>query len=523
MLRLQLKQILADAGNRSSIALIGAFVILLPLLILSVSREVFTYATETDFLQTFVPEAERILAGQPLDVSFHLPGFPLILAGVMSLTPDLLTAGLVIAMAASITALWVNFKTYQALLGTDYGWVSVLTLWLSTPLMILSASATSDVYFYLLFCAALWLGVLVAKQPKASRIAVCLGLLIGIAFLTRSNGLTLFAALLMPFVTLQSLNRQEIWPRLKTTGLILGASLIPVLIWLFVSTRYGMPFSPSGTVDNLAMTYFSTGDGIGLESMEQVRGRFDSVVDVLLHDPAAIISQYFIDLFNLPLRVLKTVAFPFSLVAIPGFVLLLLKRNRIFYAVLALFFLPQILLVNLKTFEPRYYLFLAPLVTLSIYEAVKWSAEALKMPSAKRIYGIAIVACIGFASFATIRYAHVYVHAQNHEIGSLIERTQSLDLDGHVLVSRKIQSAYYTGTDHSLLLGADNLETLFTSLAGIQSRTGQEVLFYYGGMEHWKWPDLLNREAPETAPSWLTVLACSEDPDHGWCLYRFTP
>ena len=523
MWRLQLKQFLQDQRNRRFFALSIAALVLLPLLVLSFSRTFFTYATETDFLQTFVPEAQRILAGERLEVSYHLPGFPLVLAGVLSITPDLLSAGLVIAFLSSVAALGMSFRTFKTLLGDDYAWASVFTLWLSIPLMILSASATSDVYFYTLFCATLWLTVLVASDPKSSRNASLLGLVIGIAFLTRSNGLTLFAAILAPFITVQSRNELVVWPRIKGACLIAGGSLVPILIWLFVSMRYGMPFSPSGTVDNLAMTYFSTGDGIGLESMETVRGKFDSVLDVFLHDPAAVLSQYFKDLFDLPLRALKTVAFPFSLIAIPGFILLLLKRNRIFLAVLLLLFLPQILLVNLKTYEPRYYLFLAPLIVLSMYEAVKWGWGGVKAERVKRIYLIGVIAAVCFASFGTFRYASVYVHAQNKELGSLVTHTQSMDLSGQVLASRKIQTAYYTGADHALLIDVSDLEALRLELADIQTRTGKDVVFYYGGMEDWKWPGLLTRDLDAPTPSWLTALTCSADPEHSWCLYRFNP
>jgi 4-amino-4-deoxy-L-arabinose transferase-like glycosyltransferase len=525
MWRLQLKQFLQDQRNRRLFALSIAAIVLLPLLALSFSRTFFTYATETDFLQTFVPEARRILAGEGLEVSYHLPGFPLVLAGVLSVIPDLLTAGLVIAFLSSVAALWMNFRAYKILLGEDYAWASVLTLWLSIPFMILSASATSDVYFYMLFCGSLWLAVLVANDPKSLRNASLLGLVIGIAFLTRSNGLTLFAAVLAPFITVQSRKDLVARSRIRAAGMIVGGSLVPILIWLFVSVRYGMPFSPSGTVDNLAMTYFSTGDGIGLESMEMVRGKFDSVLDVFLHDPAAVLSQYFKDLFDLPLRALKTVAFPFSLIAIPGFVLLMLKhkQNRIFWTVLLLLFLPQILLVNLKTYEPRYYLFLAPLIVLSMYEAIKWGWSAVKAERLKRLYLIGVITAACFASFGTVRYAAVYVHAQNKELGSLIAQTQSMDLSGHVLASRKIQTAYYTGADHALLIGVSDLEDLRLELADIQVRTGKDVVFYYGGMEDWKWPGLLTRDLDAPTPSWLRVLACSDDPAHSWCLYRFNP
>lgn len=513
-----------DSHDRNTIVTLSILaVFLVPVCVLALGRDYFTYATETDLLNTYAPEARRILAGEALTIEFHPPGYSLVLAGLLAVFRDLFSAGLAVSVLSSALALMINFKAYQMLLGRWSGWASVTALWASTPLLILSVSATSDAFFFLLFSLALYLTVAVMQRPQSLHLSLGLGLCIGIAFLTRSNGVTLFAAAAAPFVFLPSWRIADLASRMKPFAIILIGALGPISAWYLVSKAYGMPFSPGGTVDNLAMTYFSSGDGIGFESMRDVKGRFDSLSAVMFHDPAAIAGQYFRDLVLFPEKVSKSIAYPVSFVAIVGFYALFKRGRRDFLAVMLLIFLPQILLVNLKTFEHRFYVFLAPLIAVAIWEGLVWLYRLIEKASLKKAaFAFAFAASV-FVGLTTVSNAFSYIHVQDTEIGSLIAKTEATDFSESVLVSRKPQTAYYLGAAHHLLIGGHDLRALNDTLDALYTQNGQDVFVYYGSMELWKWEALDMLAADGNAPDWLTRVGCHEAPQGGWCLYRYDP
>lgn len=498
-------------------------VFLVPVVVLVCGRSYFNYATETDLLNTYAPEARRILAGLPLTIEYHPPVYSLVLAAVLFVIPDLFTAGLVISCLSSSLALGINFKTYQILFGRRSGWASVAALWASTPLLVLSVSATSDAFFFLLFSLVLGLTVSVIQQPNRARSCLVLGLVIGIAFLTRSNGVTLFASAAAPFVTAASLTRTDLAPRVRSCAFILMGSLFPISVWYFISAAYGMPFSPGGTVDNLAMTYFSSGDGIGFESMAEVQGRFDSVAAVLLHDPAALASKYSRDLFLLPDKVSKSIAYPLSLIALVGAYAMFKRGGRAFFAVIILIFLPQILLVNLKTFEHRFYVFLAPLIAVAIWEGLRWGYEFVRKDGLKKVYLAFALGAFMFVGITTMSNAHTYIHAQDDEIGTLSDFAKERAFSSAIVVSRKPQTAYYLGADHHLLIGGHDLNGLSDVLQALHAERGGQILVYYGSMERWKWSALSVVADADDRPSWLSTVACFDHPQAGWCLYQYVP
>ncbi len=513
-----------DSRDRNPIVTASILAVFLaPVLMLALGRDYFTYATETDLLNTYAPEARRILAGEALSIEFHPPGYSLVLAGFLGAFRDLFSAGLAVSVLSSALALVINFKAYQMLLGRWSGWASVTALWASTPLLILSVSATSDAFFFLLFSVVLWLTIAVIQKPHQSGLSLSLGLCVGVAFLTRSNGITLFAAAAAPFVSVANLRPGSLAPRAKSFAIILIGAAAPITAWYLVSSVYDMPFSPGGTVDNLAMTYFSSGDGIGFESMRDVKGRFESLSAVLFHDPAAMASQYFRDLVFMPEKVSKSIAYPLSLLAIVGLYALVKRGRREFLAVMILIFLPQILLVNLKTFEHRYYVFLAPLIAVAIWEGFFWGYGLIQKASLKKACAVFGLAASVFVGATTLSNAHSYIHAQDREIGSLIAKTEAINFTSSVIVSRKPQTAYYLDAEHHLLLGGHDLRALRETLQGLNTETGKDVYVYYGSMELWKWDELDMLAPGGDPPVWLTNVACHISEPSSWCLYRYEP
>ena len=88
---------------------------------LAAGRGHLSFGVETDFLGLFVPEAKRLLAGEPLLIAFHLPLYPAALALVWSLLGDWVAAGIALSLlAAGVSAFatwWLSRRLFGAAAG----------------------------------------------------------------------------------------------------------------------------------------------------------------------------------------------------------------------------------------------------------------------------------------------------------------------------------------------------------------------------------------------------------------------
>ena len=154
------------------------------------------------------------------------------------------------------------------------------------------------------------------------------------------------------------------------------------------------------------------GDGAG-------QGRFGSVLEILAHDPVRILRTYLSDLKDLLLWLPESVALPLSLAVVPGLVWLVAARtDRTALLVLGAFAL-HAALINLKAFEPRFYLFAIPLMIagLAASAGLVLGATAGRRPLAAGLAGLLLVAGIANAVTDTSRA----IAAETHEIADLLD------------------------------------------------------------------------------------------------------
>jgi hypothetical protein len=71
-----------------------------------------------------------------------------------------------------------------------------------------------------------------------------------------------------------------------------------MLLWFgYAAVTDSVPWPTGGLKDNLALTYYADRKaGSGAEAMSQVKGRFDNIFDVVMHDPVRLIKTYVRDL-----------------------------------------------------------------------------------------------------------------------------------------------------------------------------------------------------------------------------------
>lgn len=212
--------------------------------LLSLKRSYFGFGTETDYLGAFLPEAQRVIAGEPLLLEFHPPLYSMCLALVQTLTQDWLRTGLLVSLVASAVALITNFLFFYRLLGVYAGWGAILGLITSDEFLKYSAYATSDVFFLALYSSAFLLSLLAAKKKLAYLWILC-GLAVGCILLTRTNGITCLLIAALPWWSGSSFRQK----RNDFLCFLLGL-LIPLLSWVSYASFSGSQLTPAGTYAN---------------------------------------------------------------------------------------------------------------------------------------------------------------------------------------------------------------------------------------------------------------------------------
>jgi hypothetical protein len=475
-------------------------------------RQYFTFGTETDFVSGFANQARAILAGQPLQLGFHPPLYPVALALVNVSVEDWLTTGLVLSWVASLVSLIAQYRFFALILKREAGVGAVVALVTSTVFTTYAMMATSDLFFLALWSASLWLAAAALENDGFARWAGC-GLLVGLALLARTNGVTLLVLLVLPWLSQASRSTPRRWTRVAAWMLGL---ILPLMTWVAVALHSGSEVLPRSNYSNLAMTYFGSGDRISGESRIGVEQRFDGLLDVITHDPVRMGRQYVHDLLSVPRRLLRSggVTLWVAILAVAGLPLRCARSRRVlvFASITAL----QVAIVNLKTFEARYWLFLVPWLGALAGAGVCGLLVRLRPRWVRAIATTMLLLAVLVSGVAASRSAREVVHQDDTELGWLVATVRSSVPVDAIVVARKWHLAQYAAV---AIRGFPNVASVEDLRGALLAEQQAPIFLYYGSVERWYRPALRELADPETAPEWLEPLAVSPGPE-SWVLYR---
>jgi 4-amino-4-deoxy-L-arabinose transferase-like glycosyltransferase len=513
---------LVNLGSLSGTGAVLAVIalVLVIQLVLASDRVYLNYGTETDYVGGFIPESRNLLAGRPLELVFHPPLYAIVVAVVQSLVDDWLRTGIAISLLAAGVALWVSYRLFEELGGPLAGWGALLGLLASRPFAVYTTQATSDLFFLALYTGALLFALKGVRSTHPGSWLAC-GILTGLCLLTRSNAVVLL--LMLPFAWVCT--RPEAG-RGRALALITLGLALPLALWAAFATATGAPLTPRDNYVNLGMTYFapgedrSTGDNHAL-----MRELFSGVGSVLAHDPLHIARTYARDLIaliahDLPVRLLN---FPLNLIFLPGLALLLLTRwSRPLLLILGIT-VAHALVVNFKEFQPRYYLFVVPLMGAAAAECLRLllaRGEAAGHGVAMRTAAAGVV---GIALALSLVLSVIQSRpGSERELAEILPVAAAHLGPSTAVAARKPHLALYTGANGIFYSppGA-TLEELEDFLASHAS-AGTALYLLYGAAERQNRPELAALADPRQAPAWLAPAAQSADPGR-WVLYQFVP
>lgn len=482
---------------------------------LALTREFMNFGPETDFLGAFVPEAERLLNGRPLLVEYHPPVYTFALAFATLLADDWVLAGLLITITSAALTAAAAFVLYRQLDGRAAAWGALLGLAASVPFVEYSATASTELFFLALFFGSC-LFAFRALQAGDSRLWFVGGMLAGLGMLTRINGVTLAALCLLPLAAPAD-------RRVRGFAAVSAGVLLPLVAWGGLAAALGMPFLPAGSHANLAATYFS--DRVSGDDLLLMQEQFDSLWAVIAYDPVHMAKTYVRDLYGVVRSLLleqSPFAYPVNLFVLPGLLLLLVRARREHVLFLVLVVLPQLLLVNLKEFQVRYYLFLVPVfgAGLGAVAALLWQVADRR--AARWLLGAvgAGVALVGARD--AVRQAHDSLHITDPELVPAVAAARAARPPCESIIARKPHVPFYAGCVSLTLPPVETLDELrpwvHTEASREQSSSG--IYLYYGSAERQYRPQFDILSEPANAPPWLEPVAEGRARG-GWVLYRY--
>ncbi|HJR63065.1 MAG TPA: hypothetical protein VJ803_05140 [Gemmatimonadaceae bacterium] len=307
--------------------------------------------------------AKRLLDGQPFTYRFNPPGYPLLMAGMSRLTGgDFFLAGKALTVLATGLFVGLTFLIGRLVAGSR---VALATAMLSLAAIVpFSFLAAIDLVSATSMLAATWM-ILRPSRRWIGAIAVA-GALAGVAYLIRWHAIYL---LIGAPLCLLLLNGESASPRRRRTAIVafVAGWLVIVSPWLIWNWRaYGGPFASNVYMQVAAHFHAPEGEGSGF-TRDRMGERFDSMAEVLGHDPVHVVKQYAREVvLSNPLGLMQElVRYPSFLFFGAGFLLLLLNPPRRLVALVLLSALGYALL-GLHGFSARLYLFLLPALFLPV-------------------------------------------------------------------------------------------------------------------------------------------------------------
>ncbi|MEX2530706.1 MAG: glycosyltransferase family 39 protein [Gemmatimonadota bacterium] len=472
--------------NERIIAVVAWVGFAVVLAILAFSRAYPGMRTETDLLGPFLRDALQFQRGEALGVEFQPPLYPALLALGHLIYPDWFRVGLGISWLSMVASVGIGFAFFRKLYGPASAWGAAGALAVSATAIAFGAQATSDAPFLFLYTGTLLLALLALRSPRPGVLFLLLGMGISATLLFRFNGLPLLALALVVV-----LREEPVGVRISYGALLLLGAVMLMGVWLAYATATGSPLYPTENYLNLAMTYFGEGDRISIESRVGVAAQFSSTLDVLLHDPVALGTQYLRDLIYLPQRLLQTgqtrfltdglMAFPIGLLALPGVVLLFLRNTDRFSLLFLVISVGHVLLLNLKTYDPRFFLFVVPILGAGAGYLLQESSR-LSLRRWQRAVGAAILLLLAIiGARASLLDARRALRADQIELSEAITGASGIVRADDVVVARKMHVPFYSGAGFELFPEVDSVEDLARELRGLCPQG--EIYVYFGQYE----------------------------------------
>ncbi len=449
-----------------------------------------TFATETDFYGVYAPQANNLLAGRPYTYRRGAFGYPW-LVGVISLaTGDLFTAGKILSVVSSVLLLWFAYRVLRCV--TDplvaLGAIALTGIALVPHAFV----AATDPVAAALVWAALW--VIVRRDSAGPRAWCVAGLLAGASWLVRFQSLFVLAGMFLGAL---------LWAggpwrrRAACAGAFFGGALLMMAPWLITNWRTnGSPFANELYLQMAAHLYDPDHEW-PMTFKYKFGPRFTSMGQVLMADPPHALRQTLHEIFVDDPQTLAEQILRFPGYLFVGVGLLVLGRTSDPRRRLVLWTcLLGYLMLGMSSFEPRYYIFLLPVLFAAL--AVPLLNERFGVGRWVGLLVFLIVA--GTIASNAINETKKVLREEPRQLLPIAALIRQHTKPGDLILSRKPHLGYLTGCE--VKFPTANTVEEFVAFA----HDNHAKYLIYSAYEAKLWPGLKSLADPTAVPATLQMV-----------------
>jgi hypothetical protein len=267
------------------------------------------------------------------------------------------------------------------------------------------------------------------------------------------------------------------------------------------------------------------------DAREFAKDNFHSVWDVIARDPAHVAKEYLKGLYRTIDRILRPntlLAFPSVFFILPAILALFFYEQARWLAYVAFLALAQMLLVNLKGFDSRFYMFLlGPLgaLTAEFIKRIYYDHEATYLaPKQIRQLGSAILILVCLTSIVTsVILAHNRSQRDETELTESVPKAIEVIAKESTVVARKPVIAYYTSSDYKFLPMGKDMNDLLEFLSNLANDNENSIFLYYGSQEKRLRPEYSELADPDVVTASFDALSIVAKGSNsaGWRLYEY--
>ncbi|MGB2867928.1 MAG: glycosyltransferase family 39 protein [Bacteroidota bacterium] len=467
------------------------------------------YGVETDFFWSYVPEAKKVLRGTFVIEDFRGSGYPTILAGAFVLFRDYFRAGILLSVLAASGTLFLTFEILRRLFRADVAIVGTALVALNRTFIQYSYSAGTDMVFNFLVTATVYF--LLKDEQKNPRNMIISGLLAGVAYLTRYNGV--FVLLAVPVIVLLIDPYRLAWrDRMKSTAVFLGVFLLTITPWGIYCLIEKGSFFYNRNYLNIAYEMFAKGKVPWDQYWNVEVTKYASLGSVILADPGLFAATLAKNLYEHLIGDLGLLL-GWQAGVLVFFGLLLSFREKptrgqaAFYVYGGSFFLVLLLVF----YGERFSLFLLPVYVTLTLKALTWQRLAgFRFWNRIHIGALACYVLILWSFSDAYSFNRENIGSGPKEIPVIAQWFISHGGDGEAgktIICRKPHIAYYLNMEMASFPYVNTIDELREEV----KRAGASYLFF-GLMEAGMRPQFQQLLDPANAPAWLRPVTYTVAP-----------
>jgi 4-amino-4-deoxy-L-arabinose transferase-like glycosyltransferase len=455
----------------------------------------------SDFYRFYAADAKRMANGEFPQNTFNGPGYPLVLSAIAVLTEDHFTAGKWIATFSASLSGVVAYYLFRDLFGFRTAIVALPIMLVTGEYALFAIEPGTDLIFLLLCLTTIF--TITCRGLGVWQKTVLTGMLAGLAYLTRYNGIFLPATIVTGIVTLNCFGL-TLLRRVQVAAGYIAAFLVTTSPWLWLNyVNHGSPFYNTNYLNMATVLY---GYKVHWDGIIQAATVFHSFGDVVFHDPKGFVLHYFSNIVRTFTRSLsgKFILFPIGLMAVAAVPLVLLKLRRREVWIFLLSLLLYLLVMSFNHWEDRYFFYVlvcyVGLASYLLITTADWISDSGWLSGRVTHAG---VFCIGLTVFyisamTSISNIERHIKEQPYELIGASEYLKSVSAHGAKVVARKPHLAFMVNVESVFFPQVKSLDELHESLKNLQA----DYLVYDRSALEYR-PDLKMLAEPMTTVAWL--------------------